>query len=87
MSKLAMIKTTELKKELDARGYDTTSVRPAKRIWSVGFRKSLYQYQDGIEADTREQAIEIARSRLSESWSDYNNGVEVCDCNVDFKYS
>ena len=82
MKELAMVRTVALKRELEQRGCDTSSVKPAKKTWTVGFKKTLYQYMDDIEADTEEQAISIARSRISEGdWSDYNNGIEVSDCN------
>lgn len=81
MSNLSMVKTTELKKELDKRGVDTSSVKPASKLWTVGFQKNLWQYFDGIEADTREQAISIARSRLTEgNWDNYNNDIIVESC-------
>lgn len=81
MNKLATEKTIELKKELDRRGLDTSSVKPAKTLWRIGFQKTLWQYQDGIEADTKEQAISIGLSRLSEKdWSDYNNDIEIINC-------
>lgn len=82
MNDLAMAKTADLKRELERRGVDTSSVIPAKKTWSVGFEKKLYQYIDDIEADTEEQAISIARSRLTESdWSDFGNGITLESCN------
>jgi len=81
MDGLGLVKTADIKRELERRGVDTSSVTPAKKTWTVGFEKNLYQYIDDIEADTAEQAISVARSRLNESdWSDFGNGVELESC-------
>jgi hypothetical protein len=80
-SKLSMEKTTDIKKELDARGYNTTSITPSIKTWTIGIQKILWQYFENIEADTREQAIEIALSRVKENnWEDFKNNLIISDC-------
>ena len=49
--------------------------------WTVGIKKTLWQYFDDIEAETEKEAKEIAFSRLDEEeMHDYGNGVNVSDC-------
>ena len=81
MNELKTIKTDELKRELERRGCDVTSVAPAKKKWSVGFVKKVWQYFDDIEADTFEMAVGVARSRLTDiDWTDYGNSPMVESC-------